>query len=321
MRIILAAAVGLVVLVSGVALALPAKDAVSAPEAGAVLPKANGVAKEPPAKDSATDGVVKDGTAKGSATDASAKKGSATGDAAKTEPDAAAARKAREDAARQQQESARTRRTVTTGRARISFENAAVKDVLDYLASVGHFSIVYDEALAEAGIDLSTRTVSIRTTGMTYEGAINLILPRECGYRIGPGYVLITTMEKSYLPLQTRIYSIQLAMAEIPNFTDAPRFEVANVVQAAAQAAGGGGGGMGGFGGAAQAQPEDTGRATPERIIDMVKRFVKNSNDRRIAPWDDEGGPATIQYLGGRLVVSQTDQGHRAVLKLLAMIE
>ena len=304
MRTTLPAAFAVLILVAGAALALPAKDAVTQPEAGAVMPKANVAAKEAPAKDPAAD--------------ASAKNGAAGGDAAKTTSDPEAARKAREEAARQQQNSARTRRTVTSGRARISFENAAVKDVLDYLASVGHFSIVYDQALADAGIDLSTRTVTIRTTGMTYEGALNLILPSECGYRIGPGYVLVTTMEKSYLPLQTRIYSIQLAMAEIPNFTDAPRFEVANVTQAAAQAAGGGGGGFGDLFGSTKTQTEDTGRATPEKIVDMIKRFVKNSSDRRIAPWDDEGGTATIQFARGRLIVTQTEHGHRAVANLLA---
>jgi len=289
MKRTLLAALGLGVAMAGLALALPGKDSsVAGPESAAVLPKANETAKDTSAKPAA---------------------------------DPAAARKAREEAARQQQDFARTRRTLTTGRPRLAFENVAIKDVLNYLASIGRFSIVYDQALEEAGMDLAARTVSIHASGMKYEDAINLILPRECGYRIGPGYVLVTTLEKSYLPLRTGIYSIELAMAEIPNFTDAPRFEISSVTQAASAAAGGGGGGFGDLFGATKTQTEDPGRATPEKIIEMVKKFVKNANDRRIAPWDDEGGPATIQYLGGKLVVSQTDHGHRAVAKLLASIE
>ena len=221
------------------------------------------------------------------------------------------------------QKYARTVRTVDsriTPRPGLDFEQASVHDVLMYLAEIGHFSIILDKALEEQGIDLATRVVTIRVSGITYEKAIELVLPRECGYRVGPGYVLITTMEKAWLPLRTATYSIRLHLAEIPNFTDAPRFEVGDVTQAASQAAGGGGAFGDLFGGGAAAA-EDEGKATPEKIIDLVKRFVRHDNDRRIAPWDDEGGPATIQYLGGRLIVSQTEHGHRAVARLLASIE
>jgi hypothetical protein len=211
-------------------------------------------------------------------------------------------------------ELARTRRTLTTGKTSVNFENAAVKDVLAYMAEVGKFSVVFDGALGEAGIDLAARTVTIRFTGMTYEDAINLVLPKECGYRIEPGFILVTTLEKSWLPLKTATYSIQLALAEVPDF-EGPRFDVSTVLSQSRQ--GGGGGGI-----FANTKPqEEKGKATPESIIGMIKKFVRNQTDRRIAPWDDEGGPATIQYLGGRLIVSQTEHGHRAVARLLASIE
>ena len=239
--------------------------------------------------------------------------------AAKPVADLAAEKKAREEAAKKAQELARTRRTLMSPRPSFEFENMAVKDVLTYMSEVGKFSVVYDNALQEAGIDLAARTVSVRLSRMTYEAALNLILPKEVGYRIEAGYILITTLEKSWLPLKTALYSVQLAMAEIPDFTDAPRFEVGNVLRQATAATSGGGGGAGLF--TTTTKPEDTGRATPERIIELVKKFVKNQNDRRIAPWDDEGGPATIQYLGGRLIVSQTEYGHRAIAKFLASIE
>ena len=229
---------------------------------------------------------------------------------------AAAERKAREEAARKAQELARTRRTLTTAKTSVNFENAAVKDVLAYLAEVGRFSVVFDGALGEAGIDLAARTVTIRFADMTYEDAINLVLPKECGYRIEPGFILVTTLEKSWIPLKTATYSIQLALAEVPDF-EGPRFDVSTVLSQTRQ--GGGGGGL--FGTTTTTKTEETGKATPERIIAMIKKFVRNQADRRIAPWDDEGGPAGIQYLGGRLIISQTEHGHRAVAKLLAAVE
>ncbi len=234
--------------------------------------------------------------------------------------DAAAIRRAAEEKekARVIKEYSRTHRTMTSrmaSRKTVEFERVSVKNVLAYLAEVGKFSIVYDKALEEAGIDLDSRTVSLRVSGITYEKAMELILPRECGYRVGPGYVLITTLEQSWLPLRTATYNIRLALAQVPDFTDAPRFEIGDVLKSSMA------GGAGSLFGTPTIEPEDPGKATPERIIEMVQKFVNNQSDRRVAPWADEGGPATIEYLAGQLIISQTDQGHQAIRRLLAMIE
>jgi hypothetical protein len=248
-------------------------------------------------------------------------KAGAARDVSAAPADATALKKARDEAVRKVQELARTRRTLSSARPKFEFESMPIKDVLKYMSDVGRFSVVFDQALEEAGIDLSTRTVSLRATGMTYESALNLILPKECGYRVEAGYVLITTLEKSWVPLKVGTYSIHLALAQVPDFTDAPKFAVSQFLQSASQAGGGGGGGsLFGPANAAQAETEKN-TATPERIIEMIKKFVKNQTDRRIAPWDDEGGPASIQYTGGRLIISQTEQGHRAIARLLASIE
>lgn len=249
--------------------------------------------------------------------------GSTAGSAASSTPGSTTAgtttgstgdRKAKDDAARRQAAYTKTRQTLMAGKTAVQFENAPLKDVLTYLAEVGKFSIVYGPELETAGIDLAARTVTIRASGMKFEDVLGLILPRECGYRINAGYIVVTTLEASWLPLVVGAYNVQLALAEVPDFTDAPRFEVGDVIAGAASQ--GGGGSL--F--ASAAKPDAAAAATPDKIIELVKKFVKHSADRRIATWDDEGGPATVHYVGGRLVVSQTDHGHRAVAKLLAAI-
>ena len=223
------------------------------------------------------------------------------------------------DAFRQAQARVRTERLLATGKPKLEFTDAPLKSVLDYLAEIGNFSIVYDKALEETGIDLAAIPVSITASGLSYENAIRLLLPRECGYRIEAGYVLVTTLDKSWIPLRTVSYSILVAIAEIPDFSgQAPRFEIEYLGQGK-QPGPGGSAGTGLFG--AQPQKEVAPPATPDRIIELIKKFVRNSNDRRIAPWDDEGGPASIEYLSGRLIITQTDFGHRAVAHFLAMIE
>jgi hypothetical protein len=229
--------------------------------------------------------------------------------------DAEAKRKARQEALRKAQETARTRRALGTPSGTFEFSATPLTQVLQMLGEAGGFAVVLDKALEEAGIDLSTHPVTMRLAGMRYEDAIYLLLPRECGYRVEAGYVLVTTPEKSWLPLKTVVYSVRDALAVVPNFVG-PRFEIGNVTS---QSQGSGGGGN--IFGNQPEEPEDATQATPEQIVDLVKRHVRNANDRRIAPWDDEGGPATVQYLEGKLIVSQTYEGQRAVARLMMAIQ
>jgi len=228
--------------------------------------------------------------------------------------DAEAKRKAREEALRQALETARTRRALGTPSRGFEFSATPLSQVLRMFGEAGGFAVVFDKALEEAGIDLSTHPVTMRLAGMRHEDAIYLLLPRECGYRVEAGYVLVTTLEKSWLPLKTVVYSVRDAVTVVPNFVG-PRFEIGDITS---QSKGGGGTNL--FGNPPE-EPEDASQATPERLVDMVKRHVRNANDRRIAPWDDEGGPATVQYLDGKLIVNQTPQGHRAVARLVAAIQ
>lgn len=57
------------------------------------------------------------------------------------------------------------------------------------------------------------------------------------------------------------------------------------------------------------------------RLIDIIKRTVKNQIDPKVAAWSDEGGPASIDYSSyggaGVLIVLQTREGQKRVESLL----
>ena len=232
-----------------------------------------------------------------------------------TTDDAEAKRKAREEAIKQAQEAARTGRALGTPSGTFEFSATPLSQALQMLAEAGKFAVVFDKTLEEAGIDLSTHPVTMRLAGMRYEDAIYLLLPRECGYRVEAGYVLVTTLQKSWLPLKTVVYSVRDAVTVVPNFVG-PRFDLGAITS---QSQGGAGGGN--IFSNLPDESEDATQATLERIVDLVKRHVRNENDRRIAPWDDEGGPATVQYLEGKLIVNQTSEGHRAIARLVMAIQ
>jgi hypothetical protein len=285
-------------------------------EAGQVLPAPQPIQYAPPAQPGPAPASTSAPAAAEKAAPAPAATATAAPAPAGTADAAEAARKAKEESLRKAREAVRLRQVLREPQPALEFNATPAKDALNMLAEAGHFNIVVDSALAEAGIDLAARTVTLKVRGMPAEDALTLILPGECGWRVEAGYVLVTTLAKSWLPLETRLYSVLMALAEVPNFIG-PRFQLADLPQIAAAQQGGAGLPIA----AAPAAPPDTGQATPDRLIAMIKQLVKTQNDRRIAPWDDEGGPATIQYLNGHIVVAQTEEGHRAVARILTMVE
>jgi len=131
----------------------------------------------------------------------------------------------------------------------LDFQKTSLDNVLKYISEVQRgLNIVIDPDIAAAGVDLTTRVVDLKVKRVSIESVLGLILGADLGYGVGPGYVLITTKDKLQQNLPVVTYPVQDDLvAQIPDFSDqAPRFEVATVLQAAAQARGGGGGLFGG---------------------------------------------------------------------------
>ena len=243
------------------------------------------------------------------------------------------------DAARKRAEAlARTRQALAAATAGLAFEKTPLKDALARLAEAGKFSIVFDPALKDAGVDLAARPVTTRLSGITYDDALALILPKECGYRTEPGYVLVTALEKSWVPLAAVVYKAQLKVDSPPpvvavgaGFPQAAETRTSEAgvsyrgphptraTVTAGQSSQRASGTASTF--ITMTPPDPLRDGGPEQTIAYVKKMVRSQADRRIAPWDDEGGPAGIQYSSGRLIVLQTEHGHRAVAKLLAAVE
>ena len=243
------------------------------------------------------------------------------------------------DAARKRAEAlARTRQALAAATAGLAFEKTPLKDALARLAEAGKFSIVFDPALKDAGVDLAARPVTTRLSGITYDDALALILPKECGYRTEPGYVLVTALEKSWVPLAAVVYKAQLKVDSPPpvvavgaGFPQAAETRTSEAgvsyrgphpmraAVTAGQSSQRASGTASTF--ITMTPPDPLRDAGPEQTIAYLKKMVRSQADRRIAPWDDEGGPAGIQYSSGRLIVLQTEHGHRAVAKLLAAVE
>ncbi|HUT59761.1 MAG TPA: nucleotide-binding protein [Phycisphaerae bacterium] len=168
----------------------------------------------------------------------------------------------------------------------LDFERTSLDNVLKYISAVADgISIVIDPETALAGIDLTTRVVDLKVSRVPIESVLDLILGVDLGYRIGPGYVLITTREKLQQNLQMRTYAVRDLVQEESH-----------------------------LGAIAE------GLAGWQVLVDIVQRTVNNQSDPDVAAWADEGGPASVEYLNGKLIITQTDRGHERVADLLAQL-
>jgi type II secretory pathway component GspD/PulD (secretin) len=200
----------------------------------------------------------------------------------------------------------------------LDFERTSLDNVLKYISEVQKgLNIVIDPDIAAGGKDLSTMVVDLKVKRVSIESVLSLILGGELGYKVEPGYILITSKEKMQQNLPVVTYPVQDLVAQIPDFANqAPRFEVSNVLAAASTAGGGGGAGL--FGGAAAAPTETI--AGSAELISIIQRTVSSQSDPTVAAWSDEGGPAAIEYMNGLLIITQTRRGHEKVSDLLEQL-
>ena len=105
------------------------------------------------------------------------------------------------------------------------------------------------------------------------------------------------------------VYDITDMLTEVPNYDNAPEFDLNTIFQQGGQTGGGGGGGQSPFG---QGQ-QDVDRADREElaneIVDLVVSLVEPDQ------WVDNGGEAgTIRHFRGSLLVRAPDYVHRQLV-------
>ena len=203
----------------------------------------------------------------------------------------------------------------------LDFEKTSLDNVLKYISEVQKgLNIVIDPDIAASGVDLSTRVVDLKVKHVSIDSVLSLILGSDLGYKVEPGYILITTKDKLQQNLPVVTYPVQDLVAQIPDYADqAPRFEVSAVLQAASQSTQGGSTGAGLFAGAAPAAGAEQ-PAGSQELMAIIQRTVSSKSDPTVAAWSDEGGSAAIEYMNGLLIITQTRRGHEKTSDLLEQL-
>lgn len=205
--------------------------------------------------------------------------------------------------------------TLRNTRMPVEFTDNAFEDVVAFIGSTTGIDIDVDwESLADIGVDpdspvdLKLRSVQISVLLDRVLGKVSdPTLP--AGWSIQDGILTIASEEVLRLNTILETYDIRDLLFAVPDFDNAPEFDL----QSAVSAAGGGGGGgqspFSGGGGQAVDVPRD------ERVTAIVELIQANVDPDG---WVDIGGDtSSITELNGNFIITTTPKNHRAIIGLL----
>jgi len=197
----------------------------------------------------------------------------------------------------------------------IEFNGNELATVLDFLRKVTGTEIIAQwRKLEEVGITRDT-PITIRLSNVPAEKALELILQDlsddlfSLDFVVDEGVIIIAT--ETFLAEQKselRTYDISDLLVEIPDFDDAPEFDLNQTI-----------GDNDGGGGDIFSGVDDTGDDADTLDSTAVEELLRNS----VAPgdWQQHGGQFfSMRTLNTTLIVRTTDKYHREIVSLLSML-
>lgn len=187
-----------------------------------------------------------------------------------------------------------------------------LKDAITYLRSITGANIFVNwNVLQNAGISKLT-PVSLTLQNVSARKTLSLILEEVSPqtplvFYIHQNVLMITTRSDANRRLVTRVYPVGDLVMTIPNFTNAPQFNLSSATQnSTSQVSSQGGGGLGNIGGGGSifqqsSQQNANVTTTTDRARELVS-LIESTIEPSI--WMANGGRATIVYFDRELVVN-----------------
>jgi len=210
--------------------------------------------------------------------------------------------------------------TLQDTRLPVNFQDAAFEDVLTFLGQFANLEQDVDwPSLEEIGVDPES-LVTLRLTNVPLETVYNRVLEKvsdpgaAAGWAVTDGVLTVASEEVLRRNTVLEIYDIRDLLIEVPDYDNAPEFDLNTIFQQGGQQ-GGGGGGQSPF----QNNNEDIERIELEELVQDLRDIIQNNVDPD--NWADFGGDTgTIEELNGNFIITQTPKNHRAIVGLLSKL-
>lgn len=212
----------------------------------------------------------------------------------------------------------------------VEFSDHRLEDVMQYIESVtgAEIEILWIDDQNPIGLDPDT-TVNLRARNVSALSLLERVLEQaadEFGEPGGntwqftdDGLLEIGPKERLNRHRRVELYDINDLLFEVPDYTNAPQFDLNSAFQNTGGGGRGGGGGGGGRspftqtggqgqgGGAGGVQRTDR-ETLANSLIEMITSLVETDQ------WEDNGGEAaSIRFFQGHLLINAPDYVHRGV--------
>ena len=204
----------------------------------------------------------------------------------------------------------------------VDFESNQLSSVIEFLrGTTGQNFFVNWAALEQAGVEKDA-PVTLTLNNVPADRILKLVLQQvssgdldQIDYSIIDGIVNISTVRDLQRSTEIRNYDIRDLLVQVPNFTEAPAFDLTNVLQNTTS--GGGGGSSSLFGDtSSEAQAGDDPTELLQNIMELIRDQVGDP-----LGWADRGGEvSSMKELNGNLIVKTTPENHRQLISLLSRL-
>jgi general secretion pathway protein D len=200
-------------------------------------------------------------------------------------------------------------------------ENSTLEEALAFIKQIASVEMDVDwSSLENVGINKET-PVSLTLSKVSAKVLLDKVLERAsedptagAAWTIKEGMIFIASKEDINRDRVLAIYDIKDLLVVIPDFEEAPEFNLQSVLQS-----GQGGGGQSPFQDQGGNQQEDEDALSPEELTDQLVEIIQKSVDSE--GWEDNGGETGyIQRFQGNLIVTQTPANHREIRNLLSKL-
>ncbi len=201
----------------------------------------------------------------------------------------------------------------------IEFQANQFSNVIEYLRNTTGVDFFVNWSVLEAiGVERDS-PITLKLSNVPAEQALRLVLQQvgsefdPVDYSIIEGVVHISTERDLKKTTDIRVYDIRDLLVQVPNFTDAPEFDLTEALSETA--AGGGGGGASQI--FSDEEEEDDELPTREELIQQITLLIQDTVGN---PDDWLVGDSSLSELNGNLIVRTTASNHRNIIGLLSQL-
>jgi hypothetical protein len=206
------------------------------------------------------------------------------------------------------------KRALNTRMPETKLSGIRLEEAIDFLQDASGANIhVNWRALETVNVTRETQ-VTVRVQSLPLRKVLKYVLTEADGaglitFYAEDGVIEVTTREMADQRLITKVYPVEDLLLTIPDFTDAPQFQLQQANQTSGRGGGGGGSSQGLFTGTNTTETGNV-RDRANRGNELVQLVMDTVEPEA---WRENGGTASIRFFRGKLIITAPRSVHEKI--------